>query len=230
MWRNDTKRKYMFMFPLKNLARKGLKELMCRYRYHNILSNHTNFTNIFTLRCHTILTTILYWVRIHLEYPVLCVNMTMVITRFHCISICQSQNSNPSIILCMRPANERRRYNVNVVSHWLGAYTKWSLTPPPLFRKFHLKGINTLSQPPKFIQTVPNFQLREVNSQYPPSVDFHGRLLSYPPFIYKSLYANLSLNLTNQNPDSSIQVHKVNRHTTSYLDHLVFWANITSFY
>ena len=34
--------------------------------------------------------------------------------------------------LCMRPANERRRYDVtslhrNVVSHWLGAYTKWSL-------------------------------------------------------------------------------------------------------
>ena len=24
MWRNDTKCKYMFMFPLKNLARKGL--------------------------------------------------------------------------------------------------------------------------------------------------------------------------------------------------------------
>ena len=24
MWRNDTKSVYMFMFPLKNLARKGL--------------------------------------------------------------------------------------------------------------------------------------------------------------------------------------------------------------
>ena len=37
------------------------------------------------------------------------------------------------IILCMRPANERREtvqwetVQCNVVSHWLGAYTKWSL-------------------------------------------------------------------------------------------------------
>ena len=30
----------------------------------------------------------------------------------------------PWIILCMCPANEGRR---NVVTHWLGAYTKWSL-------------------------------------------------------------------------------------------------------
>ena len=29
MWRNDTKCKYMFMFPLKNLARKGLNA--CKY-------------------------------------------------------------------------------------------------------------------------------------------------------------------------------------------------------
>ena len=40
-------------------------------------------------------------------------------------------------ILCMRPANERPRYTVtlslkcNVVSHWLGAYTKWSLSNTP---------------------------------------------------------------------------------------------------
>ena len=27
----------------------------------------------------------------------------------------------------MHPANENRRYNVNVVSHWLGARKKWSL-------------------------------------------------------------------------------------------------------
>ena len=26
MWRNDTECKYMFMFPLKNLARKGLRQ------------------------------------------------------------------------------------------------------------------------------------------------------------------------------------------------------------
>ena len=29
MWSNDTKCKYMFMFPLKNLARKGLNEKSC---------------------------------------------------------------------------------------------------------------------------------------------------------------------------------------------------------
>ena len=28
-------------------------------------------------------------------------------------------------ISCVRPANERRRYNANVVSHWPGACTKW---------------------------------------------------------------------------------------------------------
>ena len=30
MWRNETKRKYMLMFPLKNLARKGLTARMNR--------------------------------------------------------------------------------------------------------------------------------------------------------------------------------------------------------
>ena len=29
MWRNDTKGKYMFMFPLKNLASKGLRGIGC---------------------------------------------------------------------------------------------------------------------------------------------------------------------------------------------------------
>ena len=29
--------------------------------------------------------------------------------------------------LCGSPANERPRYKCNVVSHWLGAYTKWYL-------------------------------------------------------------------------------------------------------
>ena len=32
-----------------------------------------------------------------------------------------------SLILHMRPANERRRYKCNVISHRLGARTKWSL-------------------------------------------------------------------------------------------------------
>ena len=43
----------------------------------------------------------------------------------------------PGIILYMRPANERRHYSVTQ-SHWLGAYTEWSLVitlrrqdPPP---------------------------------------------------------------------------------------------------
>ena len=29
------------------------------------------------------------------------------------------------VILCILPAKDRRRYICNVVSHWLGAYTKW---------------------------------------------------------------------------------------------------------
>ena len=33
------------------------------------------------------------------------------------------------IILCIHPANERRRYIVTS-SHWLGVYTKWSLVSP----------------------------------------------------------------------------------------------------
>ena len=33
MWRNDMKCKYMFMFPLKNLARKGLKILQLKHQY-----------------------------------------------------------------------------------------------------------------------------------------------------------------------------------------------------
>ena len=31
------------------------------------------------------------------------------------------------IILRMHPTNERECYNVTVITHWLGAYTKWSL-------------------------------------------------------------------------------------------------------
>ena len=40
----------------------------------------------------------------------------------HCIMIFRHN-------LCTRPANDRRRYilQCNVVYHWLGAYTKWSL-------------------------------------------------------------------------------------------------------
>ena len=34
MWRNDTKYKYMFMFPLKNLARKGLRASVITHAYH----------------------------------------------------------------------------------------------------------------------------------------------------------------------------------------------------
>ena len=33
-------------------------------------------------------------------------------------------NASMGIILCMCPANERR---CNIVSHWMGIYTKWSL-------------------------------------------------------------------------------------------------------
>ena len=39
MWRNYTKCKYMFMFPLKNLARKGLRPLISkdsRYTLHSL--------------------------------------------------------------------------------------------------------------------------------------------------------------------------------------------------
>ena len=41
MWRNDTKCKYMFMFPLKNLARKGLisKLLMSWWHWEPVLKN-----------------------------------------------------------------------------------------------------------------------------------------------------------------------------------------------
>ena len=40
MWRNDTKCKYMFMFPLKNLARKGLRSLLgaCRQTVNHDLN------------------------------------------------------------------------------------------------------------------------------------------------------------------------------------------------
>ena len=37
----------------------------------------------------------------------------------------------PGIILCMRPANGRRHYNVTS-SHKLGTYTKWSLQHQPI--------------------------------------------------------------------------------------------------
>ena len=45
-----------------------------------------------------------------------------IITHSHEIVI----DSTSRFILCMRPTNQRRRCNVTVVSHWLGAYTKWS--------------------------------------------------------------------------------------------------------
>ena len=38
MWRNDTKYEYMSMFPLKNLARKGLK-----YRKSSIINTGEKF-------------------------------------------------------------------------------------------------------------------------------------------------------------------------------------------
>ena len=40
MWRNDTKCKYMFMFLLKNLARKGLKKKKCGCRNASLSLSH----------------------------------------------------------------------------------------------------------------------------------------------------------------------------------------------
>ena len=41
MWRNDIKCKYMFMFSLKNLARKGLRGRSTYYKYNpNITAAH----------------------------------------------------------------------------------------------------------------------------------------------------------------------------------------------
>ena len=37
----------------------------------------------------------------------------------------------------MCPANERWRYHCNVVSHWLGAYTKWSLQQLTKYSGYH---------------------------------------------------------------------------------------------
>ena len=54
MWKNDTKCKYMFMFPLKNLARKGLSKLSLKLGHGWVTTSQKKLWKVITYPCRDV--------------------------------------------------------------------------------------------------------------------------------------------------------------------------------